>query len=101
MIAHDKFRFSVACHTDDLAVLYCLRALARWAQPGRRLGSGSREIGYGGTKDADWKASGHEVKFRFTEPRFRERFLKRANDLLPNHWQQGSTSDEDPATKQR
>lgn len=51
MTTHAKFHFSVKCHTHDLAVLSCLRALNRWAQK-----DGNREIGYGGTKDKDWEA---------------------------------------------
>jgi hypothetical protein len=98
---HDRFRFSVTLHTDDIAVLFCLRALCRWAQPSRGLGPGGREIGYGGTKADEWKAAAHRATFRFTEESFMKRFTEKAAELLPGRWQQVSESPNDPATKQR
>lgn len=93
---HAKFHFSVKCHTDDLAVLSCLRALNRWAQK-----DGNREIGYGGTADKDWQLSNHTVTFRFTSPAFRQSFIQKAEELLLGRWTTISTSDNDPAAPQR
>jgi len=98
---HLRFRYSVECHTDDLAVLYCLRALSRWAERGPKLGRGGREIGYGGTKDKEWEASNHRATFRFTNPTFRQQFIDKALELLPDKWRQGDSSDDNPAVKQR
>ena len=101
MGVHDKFRFSITIHTDDDAVLYCLRALCRWAQHPRGLGPGGREVGYGGTKTAEWTAAAHTVTFRFTDEKFRKKFTDKANELLPRRWQVVSSSGADPAIKQR
>jgi hypothetical protein len=98
---HDRFRFSVTCHTDDLAVLFCLRALCRWAQPSRGLGRGGREVGYGGTKEKEWQAADHKVAFRFTQETFLKRFLAKAEELLRGRWRMVSEDPNDPATKQR
>jgi hypothetical protein len=80
-----------------------LRALCRWAQLPGGLGKGGREIGYGGTKEKEWKLAGHKATFRFTEGRFLERFEQKANEVLrPDLWKKvGDSRDNDPATKQR
>ena len=38
------------CRTDDLSVLYCLRALCQWAEEGRYP-----QIGGGGSTAAEWQ----------------------------------------------
>ncbi len=96
MTTHAKFHFSVKCHTHDLAVLSCLRALNRWAQK-----DGNREIGYGGTKDKDWEASNHNVTFRFTDSTYRQSFIEKAEELLGSRWTTVATSDSDPARPRR
>ena len=101
MSVHNRFRFSITCHTDDLAVLFCLRALSRWAQPSRGLGRGGREVGYGGTKDSDWRGAAHNATFRFTDDRFRKLFITKARELLPERWKMVSENQDDPATRQR
>jgi hypothetical protein len=94
--SHAQFRFSVRCHTDDSMVLACLRALCHVCEEHPHP-----NIGWGGTGLADWKGSEHTVKLRFTQPRFRERFIKEAERLLRGHWAVVDQNDNDPASPQR
>ena len=94
--SHEMFRFSVSCRTDDPMVLACLRALCHVSEEHSKP-----NIGWGGTGVPDWKASDHTVTFRFTEPAFRERFLKEAERLLGGRWSVVRQSDNDPAHRQR
>jgi hypothetical protein len=94
--SHELFRFSVRCHTDDPMVLACLRALCHVSEHNPKP-----NIGWGGTGLPDWKSSGHMVTFRFTNPTFRQQFVKEAERLLPGHWSVVSQSDSDPAHRQR
>ena len=87
------YRFSITIHTDDLAVVNCLRALSQYSQK-----TGNNRIPWGGTKDQDWKRDGNAVTFRFSQPEYREGFVKEITRLLPRHlWQEHSLSDNDPA----
>ena len=47
---HAMYKHSVTIHTDDLAVVNCLRALSELSQR-----TGNNRISWGGTKDRDWK----------------------------------------------
>ncbi|MFH0781791.1 MAG: hypothetical protein V2B20_07520, partial [Pseudomonadota bacterium] len=67
---HYKYKYSITIHTDDLAVVNCLRALSQYSQK-----SGNNRITWGNTKDTDWKASNHRVTFRFTLPEYRDGYL--------------------------
>jgi hypothetical protein len=49
-------RFSITIETDDLAVVGCLRALAKFSQK-----TGNNQIPWGGTKDRDWRRDGQRV----------------------------------------
>jgi len=94
MSTHKDHRFSITVHTDDLAILYCLRALADYSQE-----TGNTRITWGGTKKADWERDGRSVTFRFSRPTYREKFTKEAARVLPNSsWSKRSVSDNDPAT---
>ena len=94
---HDKHKFSVTIKTKDLAVVGCLRALAKFSQK-----TGNNNIPWGGTKDRDWKRDGQQVTFRFSSPKYREGFVAELNRLLPTAlWTVVATSDDDPATAQR
>jgi hypothetical protein len=96
MSLHSKYKFSVTIHSDDLAVVNCLRSLSQFSQK-----SGNNRIPWGGTKDPDWKREGHSVTFRFTTPEYRASFLAEAKRLLPEGlWSVAKQSDNDPATPQ-
>src|SRR5438105_4876851 len=75
---HAAYKFSVTIHTDDLALVGCLRALSQFCQK-----VGNNRIPWGGTKDDDWRAAGHKITFRFTSADYREAFLAQAARLLP------------------
>lgn len=93
---HKDFKFSVTIHTDDLALLGCLRALCQHCQA-----TGNVRIGWGGTKEPDWVRSGHKATFRFTASFKREQFIAEIERLLPkNLWQKIGQSDNDPASPQ-
>src|SRR5438093_4532787 len=94
---YERYRFSVTCHTDDLAVAYCLRALCHFASDGVKS-----QIGWGGTKEREWRAAGNQITLRFTSSVRRDGFLREAARLLPaNTWREVSRSDNDPARRQR
>ncbi|SRR5713101_7632972 len=91
---HAKHRFSITVHSDDLAVVYCLRALAKFSQK-----TGNNQIPWGGTTDDAWRGAQHNVTFRFDSPEYRSDFLNEATRLLDtSRWTTVSASDTDPAT---
>lgn len=97
MTTHADHRFSVTIYTTDLAVVNCLRSLAKYSQK-----TGNNQIPWGGTKDADWKASGKQVTFFFSSAEFREGFLAEIARLLPkNCVELVGSSDELTATPQK
>ena len=88
---HD-YRFSVTIHTNDLAVVNCLRALSQYSQK-----TDNNRIPWGRTKDRDWKQAGNAVTFRFSQPAYREGFIKEIERLLPRAlWSEQKRSDNDP-----
>ena len=94
--AHVEFHFSVTIHSDDLALVGCLRSLSQHAQA-----TGNARIPWGGTKRADWEQARHHVTFRFTSPTYREDFLRHARRLLPNDlFHVTAQRDDDPASPQ-
>ncbi len=93
-MSHVDYRFSVTIHTNDLAVVGCLRALAKYSQS-----HGNNNIPWGGTKDADWKRAGNKVTFRFSTHSYRDGFSAQVERLLPSDLVAVlATSDQDPAT---
>ncbi len=96
MDIHSEYRFSVTIHSNDLAVVNCLRALSQYSQK-----SGNNRIPWGGTKDDDWKRDQSKVTFRFTTPEYRSGFVAEATRLLPYAlWAVVNQSDDDPAKPQ-
>ena len=93
---HAKFRFSATCHTDDEAVLFCLRALCQFVEEHPKP-----QIGWGGTKTPEWRAAGNRLTLRFTRPEFRERFIREARRVLGDRWSLLGERDDDPARPQR
>jgi hypothetical protein len=93
---YQRYRFSLTCRTDDLAVLYRLRALCQWAEEWRKP-----QIGWGGTTERSWETSGHCATFRFTQASHRDKFVTAAAELLAGRWEKIGESDEDPASRQR
>ena len=93
---HSAYKFSVTIHTNDLAVVNCLRALSQYSQE-----SGNNRIPWGGTTDENWKRNQKNVTFRFTTPTYRSGFLDEATRLLPVElWTVASQDDDDPAQRQ-
>jgi hypothetical protein len=93
---HADYRFSVTLHTDDRAVVNCLRAFSQISQL-----TGNVRIPWGGTKDADWERDAHEVSFRFTSPAYRQAFIDLAERVLRSDlWQEVRRSDSDLASPQ-
>jgi hypothetical protein len=97
MSEHQKYKFSVTIHTDDLAIVGCLRALSKFSQK-----TGNNQIPWGGTKGSDWKRAGNKVTFHFSAPQYRAGFLAELKRLLPGElWSVAATSDDHPARPQR
>src|SRR5689334_10885609 len=94
--SHRLFKFSLTCKTQDLAVVYCLRAIAEFSQ--KEI---NPRIAWGGTKDGDWQRDHQRVTFHFSSPQNRESFVKTAERLLPQGaWSEVARSDDDPAKPQ-
>lgn len=94
---HADHKYSITVQTDDLAVVGCLRALAKYSQK-----VGNNQIPWGGTKNKDWKRDHRHVTFRFSAPEYRNCFLSEVERLLPKaSWKLIGTSDDDPASPQR
>jgi hypothetical protein len=97
MSEHLRYKFSVTIHSDDCAIVGCLRALANFSQK-----EGNKNIPLSGTKDKDWDRDGHRVTFRFSATRYRDGFLAEAKRLLPSALcHVTATSDNDPAAPKR
>lgn len=95
-MSHIDYKFSVSVHSDDLAVVNCLRSLSAFSQQ-----TGNARIPWGGTKEKDWQRDAHTVTFHFTSPLFRAGFLTQARRLLPVAlWSVVGQSDNDPASPQ-
>lgn len=93
---HHLYKFSVTCSTPDLAVVYCLRAIAEFSQ--KEI---NPRIAWGGTKDVDWQRDGQMVTFHFSRAQNRELFLKTAYRLLGRaSWSEVARKDNDPAKPQ-
>jgi len=89
--------YSIACWTDDLGVVYCLRALCALVEK-----DCPRQIGWRGTKEHHWREAGDQVTFRFTSPTYRDDYVREAKRLLPpGSWKERARSDSDPATRRR
>ena len=95
-VHHAACRFSATVMTTDVAVLHMLRALCQHCESGKY-----KQIAWGGTGEGDWRKSGHEVTFRFTQQADRKVFLDEAQRLLPGHWRLVKTNNHDPATPRR
>ena len=93
---HSGYKFSITIHSEDLAVVGCLRSLSQFSQK-----SENNRIPWGGTKEPDWKRDGHSVTFRFTTPDYRSGFVAEAKRLLPiSLWSVIAQSDNNPAKRQ-
>ncbi len=90
---HESYRYSITCHSDDKATIYCLRALAHFAER-----AAQKNIAWGGTDDDSWEANEHRITLRFTHREYRQIFRDVANDLLMSRWTEQGFSDNDPAT---
>lgn len=97
MSEHKDYRYSITVHSDDLAVVNCLRSLSQYSQK-----TGNNRIPWGGTKDSDWERDKNNVTFRFTSPDYREGFKSEVSRLLPeNSCSITEESDNNPAQKVR
>jgi hypothetical protein len=93
---YPKFKFSVTCHSTDLAVVHCLRALAQWAEQ-----HPYPQIGWGGSGEKEWQGSSGTFVLRFTDEQYRRTFIDKGTELLPQRWKVISTDDANPAIRRR
>ncbi len=96
MSNHEKYHYSIKVKTSDLVILHCLRSIADYSQK-----TGIKRIAWGGTGEDDWINSDNCVTFHFSEPEYREDFVKESNRVLPkNSFQIMQKKDNEPATPQ-
>ncbi|MGE4298653.1 MAG: hypothetical protein AB7E47_11540 [Desulfovibrionaceae bacterium] len=97
MIDHAAYHYSITLHSEDLALVHCLRALAQCSQL-----RGNNRIPWGNTREADWRRADMAVTFRFSNPAYREVFAKHVRRLLPpGLWREVARDDHDPAMPTR
>jgi 1,4-alpha-glucan branching enzyme len=89
---HSDFHFSITCHTDDKAVMFCLRSLAHYSEH-----HAQKNIAWGGTNDSTWERQNHTITLRFTRPDYRQTFRVKAAELLGGRWKEVAASDDNPA----
>ena len=88
---HEEFRFSVTLHTDDLALLHCLRALCHYCES-----SAHKATGTAGAKQSDWDEHGHRVVLRFSTHGCRTMFVDQVERLVSRDlWKLVAQSDHD------
>lgn len=94
---YKQCKYSITIHTDDLAVVHCLRAICEYAEVGVKP-----QIGWGGTKRRDWEKAGNIITLRFSSPEYRNNFVQTVARLLPQTaWHEVRRNDDDPAQRQR
>ena len=91
---HKDHHYSITYHSNDLAVVGCLRALSQHCQR-----TGNARITWGNTSKEDWRASGNKVTFHFSHPSYREALIAEAERILPTSlFSVVSQRDDHPAT---
>ncbi len=96
MTRTSDLHYSATVHTNDIAVLHCLRGLAEYAEE-----SHLKHVAWGGTTRDYWEKHGHWVKFHFSSTRCRECFKNEAARLLPSgSWNWVKMKDDDPPAKE-
>jgi hypothetical protein len=94
---YERCKYSITCSTDDPVIVHCLRAICHFAEVDVKP-----QIAWGGTKMKDWVRAGNQITLHFTSPHHRERFVREASRVLPEHsWRESGRSDNDPAKRQR
>ncbi len=92
MVERNQYRFSITIHTEELAVVNCLRALSQFSQK-----TENNRIPWRGTKDKDWQRDGKKVTFRFNKRDYRDGFIAVIEQVLrPNLCNVTTTRDDDP-----
>lgn len=86
-----RYRYSLTCRTEDEAVLYCLRALWRYAEEETTI------LHLQADDRTGWRARDGELVLRFSSEQRRGDFLGEATRLLAGHWWRLAMSDDDPA----
>lgn len=87
MSQHKYFNYSITIHSDDLALITSMRALAWFCQ-----NEINRQIAVAGAKEEDWDREGHKVTFFFTSEHNRTVFLDESKRLFRPEWKISSQS---------
>ena len=77
-MSHPEYHYRITVSTTDLAALYCIRAIAMYAQR-----TGNNKVPWGGQGDKVWQANGRCVTFRFTTAFYRTLFKEEMKRLIP------------------
>ncbi len=77
MSHREDYHFSITVKIDDKPTLYCLRALAMYAQQ-----RGNNRIPWRGTTDKKWRNNQNQVTFFFTQEDYRASFISEASRLI-------------------
>lgn len=90
---HKDHHYSITFHSEDLALVGCLRALSQHCQT-----TGNARITWGNTSKEDWRRNGKMVTFHFSDPEYRSNLVREAARLLPiGLYRVVAQQDDDPA----
>jgi hypothetical protein len=96
-LEYQRCKYSITCHTDDVAVLFCLRSLCELCETGVKP-----QIAWGGNQRKHWRAAGNKLTLRFSDRAFRDTFVEEAMRVMPTgSWKEVGRNDNDPAKRQR
>ena len=75
--ANPLCKYSITCHTNDLAVFHCLRALCDYAEP-------SVQSSPQKSHETQWRNSGNRITLWFAHSSCLDKFETAAQRILPN-----------------
>jgi len=97
MVDHKDYKFSVTIHTDELALVFCMRGLSVHCQE-----TGNAMAPPGNTTREDWEEHGHQVTFHFDRASYRDNFISEAERLFQTGlWTKVEQSDDTPAKRSK
>ncbi len=95
-LAREDYKYAISIKSQNLAVIYCARALADFSQK-----TGNTRIAWAGTSKDAWRRDGHVVTFHFSRPEYRDGLVTELRQLLPeNAWlEQGRSDNASPSSQ--
>lgn len=80
MAKREDYIHTITVKTEDITILYCLRSIAHLSQE-----TGNTQIPWAGTTRKIWIEQGNKVVFRFTDEKYKNKFINEAKRILPQN----------------